>query len=69
MNDFQKTILKAILTSQLAIEKASLKALNKDCDVYNSVGNMLTTGAEAKIKEIKKQLKELEIDWILMMKK
>jgi len=60
MNDFQKGILKAILTSQLSIEKAALDIIMSDGDEHSSPGFHLVLIQEAKINEIKKQLFELE---------
>jgi hypothetical protein len=66
MNDFQKGILKAILTSQLSIENAALEAIrNLDISIHTpgSVGNYLKKTHEAKIIEICKQLADINKDY------
>ena len=55
MNDFQRGIVKAMLTSQLAIEKAALEAIK---DSPDNVGNLKRI-QKAKIEEIEKQLEDI----------
>lgn len=59
MNDFQKGILRPILESQLAVEKAALKSIESNGDPSSTVGYNLCLVHKAKISEIKKQLSEL----------
>lgn len=59
MNDFQRGILKAILTSQLSIETAALESIKSDGDVDSQVGYHLILVQEAKITEITKQIDDI----------
>lgn len=61
MNEFQKTILRPILESQLAIEKAALESLRNGGDPQSTVGYNLCLIHESKIKEIKRQLDSLNV--------
>lgn len=57
MNEFQKGIIRPILESQLAIEKAALEAIKSTGT--GDVRYYLIISHEAKITEIKKQLDSL----------
>lgn len=59
MNDFQRGILKAILTSQLSIETSVLESIKNEGDVDSQVGYHLILVQEAKIAEITKQIDDI----------